>query len=184
MGTAYKALLPYQTFRTRTRELALAVGSEKLWKIFCPLIGHPELATDTRYRSNGARDANRESLVAKLQEAFLTRSYEEWEALLVASGIPVGTVNTLAEVVRHPQVKARGSMVEIDHPSVGKVPVVGVPVRLSATPGSVRTPSPTLGQHTDEVLRDLLGMGAPEIGALRLAGVIGGAPRAPGGAAT
>src|SRR6187431_358565 len=78
MGTAYKALLPYQTFRTRTRDLALAVGSEKLWKVFCPAIGCPELATDPRYSTNGARDANRASLVDKLQEVFLTKSYDEW----------------------------------------------------------------------------------------------------------
>ena len=173
MGTAYKALLPYQTFRTKTRDLALAVGSEKLWKLFCPLIGRPELASDPRYHSNGARDANRDSLIATLQAVFLTRSYEEWEALLVKGGVPVGTVNTLAEAVHHPQVKARGSLVEMDHPSVGKVPVVGVPARLSATPGSVRTPSPTLGQHTDEVLRQLLGLGAPELAALRADRVIG-----------
>ena len=127
MGTAYKALLPYQTFRTKTRDLALAVGSEKLWKTFCPVIGRPELANDPRYRSNGDRDANRDSLVATLQEVFLARSYEEWEKLLVAGGIPVGTVNTLAEAVSHPQVKARGSLVEMDHPRVGKVPVVGAP---------------------------------------------------------
>ena len=173
MGTAYKALLPYQTFRTKTRDLALAVGSEKLWKLFCPLIGRPELASDPRYHSNGARDANRDSLIATLQAVFLTRSYEEWEALLVKGGVPVGTVNTLAEAVHHPQVKARGSLVEMDHPSVGRVPVVGVPARLSATPGSVRTPSPTLGQHTDEVLRQLLGLDAPELAALRADRVIG-----------
>jgi len=173
MGTAYKALLPYQTFATKTRDLALAVGSEKLWRIFCPLIGLPGLATDPRYSSNRARDEHRASLVATLQEIFLTKSYEEWEALLVASGIPVGRVNTLAEVVKHPQVVARGSFVEMDHPKAGKVPVVGVPARLSATPGSVRTPSPTLGEHTDEVLRDLLGLGAPEIAALRAGKVVG-----------
>jgi formyl-CoA transferase/CoA:oxalate CoA-transferase len=173
MGTAYKALLPYQTFRTKTRDLALAVGSEKLWKVFCPAIGCPELADDPRYRSNGARDANRAGLVAKLQEVFLTRSYEEWEPLLVAKGIPVGKVNTLAEAVAHPQVTARGSLVEIDHPKVGKTKVVGVPARLSATPGSVRAPSPSLGEHTDEVLRDLLGLGKPEIAALRAARVLG-----------
>ena len=173
MGTAYKALLPYQTFRTRTRDLALAVGSEKLWKVFCPLIGCPELATDPRYRSNRERDANRAALVAKLQEVFLTRSFEEWEKLLVDNGIPVGKVNTLAEAVAHPQVAARGSLVEIDHPSVGRTRVVGVPARLSATPGSVRSPSPRLGEHTDEVLRELLGLTVPEIAALRAARAFG-----------
>ena len=172
MGTAYKALLPYQTFRTKTRDLALAVGSEKLWKAFCPAIGCPELTDDPRYRDNGARDANRASLVAKLQEVFLTRSYDEWEKLLAGKGIPVGKVNTLAEAVAHPQVAARGSLVEIDHPSVGKTRVVGVPARLSATPGSVRSPSPRLGEHTAEVLKDLLGLGKAEIDALRAARVI------------
>jgi crotonobetainyl-CoA:carnitine CoA-transferase CaiB-like acyl-CoA transferase len=173
MGTAYKALLPYQTFRTRTRDLALAVGSEKLWKVFCPLIGCPELASDPRYRSNRERDANRASLVAKLQEVFLTRSYEEWEKLLAGNGIPVGKVNTLAEAVAHPQVAARGSLVEIDHPSVGRTKVVGVPARLSATPGAVRSASPRLGEHTEEVMKDLLGLGAPEIAALRVAKAFG-----------
>jgi len=173
MGTAYKALLPYQTFRTKTRDLALAVGSEKLWKVFCPVIGCPELAEDPRYRTNAARSKNRDGLIAKLQEVFLTRTYEEWEALLLASGIPVGAINNLAQVVEHPQVKARRALVEMDHPRAGKVRMVGAPVRLSQTPGAVRTPAPMLGEHTEEVLGDLLGLGPEEIGALRAAGAIG-----------
>ena len=178
MGTAYKALLPYQTFHTSTRDLALAVGSEKLWKVFCPVIGRPELADDPRYVSNQDRDIHRTSLIETLQQVFLTRSYEEWEPLLVKNGIPVGAINNLAEVVRHPQVKARGSLVEMDHPSVGKVSVVGVPARLSATPGSVRTPSPTLGQHTDVVLREVLALSDAQIAALRAAGALGAATAA------
>jgi formyl-CoA transferase/CoA:oxalate CoA-transferase len=173
MGTAYKALLPYQTFRTRTRDLALAVGSEKLWRVFCPVIGAPELADDPRYRTNADRARHRDSLIARLQEIFLGRTYEEWEALLLANGIPVGAINTLAEVVEHPQAKARGALVTLDHPRAGKVRMVGVPARLSGTPGSVRTPAPTLGEHTGEVLRDLLGVGAAELASLRAAGVIG-----------
>ena len=172
MGTAYKSLLPYQTFRTSTRDLALAVGSEKLWKTFCPLIGCPELLDDPRYRNNGDRMLNRKSLISKLQQVFLTRTYEEWEELLVEKGIPVGAINNLAEVAEHPQVKARGSIVEIEHPRAGKLRAPGVPVRLSATPGSVRTPAPMLGQHTDEVLRDLLGLSEREIAALRSAGAV------------
>ncbi|HXJ82319.1 MAG TPA: CoA transferase [Candidatus Methylomirabilis sp.] len=173
LGTAYKALLPYQTFRTKTRDLALAVGSEKLWKVFCPVIGRPDLTDDPRYRTNAVRARNRDTLIPTLQEVFLTKSYEEWETLLLAAGIPMGAINSIAEVVDHPQVAARGALVEMDHPRAGKVRMVGAPVRLSATPGSVRTPSPTLGEHTDEVLRDLLGLAADEIAALRAAGVLG-----------
>ena len=173
MGTAYKALLPYQTFQTRTRDLALAVASEKLWKAFCPAIGCPELADDPRFRSNSERTRNRAALIEKLQQVFLARSYEEWEVLLTRNGIPVGAINNLAQVVDHPQVKARGSVVEIDHPRAGRMRVVGVPVRLSATPGSIRAPSPALGEHTAAVLRELLGMDPGEIDALRAAGAFG-----------
>ena len=173
MGTAYKALLPYQTFQTKTRDLALAVGSEKLWKIFCPAIGCPELAEDPRFDSNGARNRNRAALIEKLQQVFLSRSYEEWEALLSRNGIPVGAINNLAQVVEHPQVKARGSIVEIEHPRAGRMRVVGMPVRLSATPGAIRAPSPALGEHTAAVLGELLGMGSAEIEALRAAGALG-----------
>jgi formyl-CoA transferase/CoA:oxalate CoA-transferase len=173
MGTAYKALLPYQTFRTKTRDLALAVGSEKLWKIFCPVIGAPELADDPRYRRNADRSRHRDTLIPTLEAIFLTRTYEEWEKALLATGIPVGAINSIAEVVEHPQVKARGTLVEMDHPRAGKVRMVGAPVRLSETPGSVRTPAPMLGEHTEEVLKGLLGVGAEEIASLRRAGVIG-----------
>ncbi len=107
MGTAYKALLPYQTFQTRSRDLALAVGSEKLWKDFCPAIGCPELADDPRYRTNADRAKNRGTLIPKLQEVFLTRTYEEWEQILLPRGIPMGAINTISQVVEHPQVRAR-----------------------------------------------------------------------------
>jgi crotonobetainyl-CoA:carnitine CoA-transferase CaiB-like acyl-CoA transferase len=173
MGTAYKALLPYQTFRTRTRDLALAVGSEKLWKVFCPAIGRPELADDPRYRTNADRVRNRDTLIPTLREVFLTRTYEDWEPLLLARGIPVGAINSIAQVVEHPQVAARRALVDVDHPRAGKVRMVGVPVRLSETPGSVRTPAPMLGEHTDAVLRGLLGLDAEAIAALRSGGAIG-----------
>jgi crotonobetainyl-CoA:carnitine CoA-transferase CaiB-like acyl-CoA transferase len=172
MGTAYKALLPYQTFHTKTRDLALAIASDKQWKVFCPLIGCKELMNDPRYRTNNDRDANRESLISRLQEVFNTRTYEEWEKILNEGGIPVGAINNLAQAVEHPQVKARKSIVEMDHPKVGKTRVVGVAARMSATPGAVRTPSPSLGQHTEEVLRAVLGLGKEEIAALRAHGAI------------
>ena len=178
LGTAYKALLPYQTFRTKSSDLAIAVGSDKLWKGFCPAIGCPELTDDPRFRTNPDRNKNRPALIAKLQEVFLTRTYEEWETDLVKAGIPVGVVNNLAQVVDHPQVKAREALVSMDHPTAGKVRMAGPSVRLSGTPGSIRTPSPKLGQHTEEVMRDLLGMSADEIAGMRAAGVFGKAKTA------
>ena len=173
MGTAYRSLLPYQTFHTKTRDLALAVGSEKLWKIFCPAIGCPELADDPRYRTNQDRRANRASLLSRLQDVFLTRSYEEWEAILLKSGVPVGAINDVAQVVEHPQVKARGSLVDVVHPRAGTVRVVGPAARLSQTPASVRGPSPLLGEHTEAVLKDVLALDTAEIARLREAGAFG-----------
>jgi crotonobetainyl-CoA:carnitine CoA-transferase CaiB-like acyl-CoA transferase len=173
MGTAYKALLPYQTFQTKTQDLALAVGSDRLWRIFCPIIGLEAMMDDPRFATNAARVQNRVELIAKLQEVFLTRSYEAWEELLLKHGIPVGAINTIDQVVEHPQVKARGMIVESDHPVAGQVKIVGVPVKLSETPGSVREPAPLLGQHTDEILHTYLRMSEAEIAALRQAGVIG-----------
>ena len=103
-------------------------------------------------------------------------TYEEWEPLLLAQGIPMGAINTIPQVVEHPQVIARSALVEMAHPRAGKVRMVGAPVRLSETPGSVRTPAPLLGEHTDAVLRELLGLETAQIETLRAAGVIGPKP--------
>jgi CoA:oxalate CoA-transferase len=173
MGTAYKALLPYQTFQTKTKDLALAVGSDRLWRIFCPVMGLQDMMDDPRFATNAARSQNRAELIARLQGVFLNKPYEEWEALLLKHGIPVGAINTIDQVVEHPQVKARGMIAESDHPVAGKVKLVGVPVKLSETPGAVREPAPLLGQHTDEVLQRYLGIGEADVTALRQAGVIG-----------
>ena len=172
LGTAYGALLPYQTFRTRTRDIAIGIGSDKLWRTFCPLVGLAQMMDDPRYVTNARRNANRMSLVAALQEAFLTRTYEEWEAVLLPAGIPMGAINTIDQVVDHAQVRARGSLVESTHPVAGSIRMTGPPVRMSDTPGTVRTPAPLLGEHTEEILRDRLGVSTAEIARLRDAGVI------------
>jgi crotonobetainyl-CoA:carnitine CoA-transferase CaiB-like acyl-CoA transferase len=172
MGTAYKALLPYQTLRTKTRDLAIAVGSEKLWKVFCPAIGRPEMLTNPNFADNRLRVTHREELIGIVQEALLTRSYEEWEQIFLKAGIPVGAVNNIGQVVDHPQVKARGSLMEMNHPRSGPVMMAGPPVRLSRTPGSVRTPAPGLGEHTAEALHELLGIPAEEVARLAKAGVV------------
>jgi crotonobetainyl-CoA:carnitine CoA-transferase CaiB-like acyl-CoA transferase len=172
MGTAYSALLPYQTFHTLTHDFALAVGSERLWQVFCPAIGHPELTGDPRYTDNRARIKNRDTLIPRLQEIFMTRTFEAWEKILLGAGIPFGALNNIAQVTEHPQVKARGTMIDIDHPRVGKAKIVGPVAKLSETPATIRSMSPALGEHTEEVLRELLGMQPEAIAELRAAGVI------------
>lgn len=172
LGTAYGALLPYQTFHTKTRDIAIGIGSDKLWRTFCPLVGLAQMVDDPRYVTNARRNANRLSLVAALQEAFLTRTYEEWEAVLLPAGIPMGAINTIDQVVDHAQVRARGALVENTHPVAGTIQMTGPPVRMSETPGAVRSPAPLLGEHTDEVLKHHLGMTADEIASLRAAGAI------------
>lgn len=178
MGTAYKALLPYQTFRTQTRDLALAVGSEKLWKIFCPAIGRPDLTDDPRFRTNLQRAQNRATLIGILQEVFLTRSFEDWEAILLKVGVPVGAINSIEQLIDHPQVKARGTIVDMAHPRAGPVRVVGVPVRLSRTPGAIRSPSPRLGEHSAETLREVLGLSEGEVERLIRERIVQQAPSA------
>jgi len=167
LGTAYGALLPYQTFRTRTRDIAIGIGSDKLWRTFCPLLGLEALTDDPRYVTNAARNANRAP-----QEAFLTKTYEEWEAILLPAGVPMGAVNTLDAAIAHPQVAARHAIVESTHPVAGTVKMTAPPVRMSETPGSVRSPAPLLGQHTEQVLRERLALNDTEIARLRKGGVI------------
>ena len=179
MGTAYSVVVPYQTFHTKTRDLALAIAGEKLWRKFCPVMGAPELLEDPRYRNTVERSRHRDTLIPRLQEIFLTRTYEEWEALLLENDIPVGAINDISQVVEHPQVKARQSFLDVDHPSVGRVRVVRSPVRLSKTPARPPTPSPVHGQHTRDVLSEVLGMRAQEIVRLESAGVVHTAKVAP-----
>jgi crotonobetainyl-CoA:carnitine CoA-transferase CaiB-like acyl-CoA transferase len=174
MGTAYGALLPYQTFRTKTRDIAIGIGSDKLWRAFCPLLGRADLVDDPRFVTNAARNANRPALIDALHDAFLRKTYDEWAALLVPAGIPMGAINTIDRVIEHPQVTARGALVECTHPVAGTIQMTAPPVRMSETPGAVRTPAPLLGEHTREILRARLGMDDAAIAKLSAARVIGG----------
>jgi crotonobetainyl-CoA:carnitine CoA-transferase CaiB-like acyl-CoA transferase len=173
LGTAYGALLPYQTFRTKSRDIAIGIGSDKLWRTLCPLLGLEQIRDDPRFVTNAARNGNRPALIEILQEALLTRSYDEWERILQPAGIPIGAINTIDQVVAHPQVKARGALVESIHPVAGAVQSVGPPVRLTDTPGAVRAPAPLLGEHSEIILRERLGLTPTEIARLARARVIG-----------
>ena len=173
-GTAYPVVVPYQTFQTKTRDLAIAIAGQKLWKIMCPIIGAPELTDDPLYATGPLRMKNRVPLIEKLQAIFLTRSYEEWETLLLENNVPVGAINDIAQVVEHPQVKARGAIIETKHPKAGKVKQVRSPLRLPKMPPMPDTPAPLHGEHSSAILREVLNLNDAEIAALKKAGVVGG----------
>jgi crotonobetainyl-CoA:carnitine CoA-transferase CaiB-like acyl-CoA transferase len=156
LGTAFKQIVPYRTFPTSDRDIAVAVASDKLWAAFCRAIGKPELTEDPRFRSNPLRVQNRRELEPMLIELFRTRTCREWEERLESQGVPCTPVRTLDEVCADPQAVGREMFPALAHPTAGRSQVTGVPVKMSATPGRTRFASPLLGQHTRPVLRSLL----------------------------
>jgi crotonobetainyl-CoA:carnitine CoA-transferase CaiB-like acyl-CoA transferase len=131
-----------------------------------------ELADDPRFASNGKRVENRAELTRLLGEIFRKRTKKEWVELLDAAGVPNGPINDIAQVFAEPQVQARGVKIELDHPVAGPLPMVASPMRFSGTPLEFKTPPPLLGEHTDEVLQNLLAKSPAEIARLRADGTI------------
>jgi crotonobetainyl-CoA:carnitine CoA-transferase CaiB-like acyl-CoA transferase len=172
IGNLHPNIVPYQPFRTKDGAVILACGNDNLFRKFCEAAGQSALASDARFASNGKRVENRAELTRLLGEMFSHRTTAEWVDLLEKAGVPNGPINDIAQVYEEPQVKARGIRVEMDHPVAGKLPTVASPMRFSATPVEYRRAPPILGQHTDEVLRELLGKTDAQLGELRAAKVI------------
>jgi crotonobetainyl-CoA:carnitine CoA-transferase CaiB-like acyl-CoA transferase len=171
-GSAHESLVPYQAFRARDGYLIIGAGNDRLWKAFCEVIGAPEWTDDPRFDTNLKRVERREELVRLIEQRLQARGRDEWIAAFAAAGLPTGPINTVDQVFEDPQVLHRGMAQEIEHPTAGRVKLVGIPVKFTATPGEIRLPPPLLGQHTEEVLTGLLGLTAQEIAALRADGVI------------
>jgi crotonobetainyl-CoA:carnitine CoA-transferase CaiB-like acyl-CoA transferase len=167
IGNAHPNIVPYQTFRTADGDIILACGNDNLFRKFCEVGGCEHLAKDERFATNGRRVENRAVLTPLLADVFAKRTTREWVEALEAAGVPNGPINNLKQVFEEPQVVARGVKIELEHPSAGRVPLVASPMRFSATPLEYKRPPPTLGQHTDEILKDILGMDAPAIAKLR-----------------
>ena len=175
-GNAHPSIAPYETFAAKGGAwFNLAVGNDALWRAFCGAVGGPlaSLADDARFATNAARVAGRAALLAILQPLFAERTVDEWLTLCDAAGVPAGPILGVDEALAHPQVVAREMVVPLVHPGVGPIRVTGVPVRLSETPGDVRTPPPRLGEHTEAALASLLDLAPDELARLRAAGAFG-----------
>ncbi len=171
MGNAHPSIVPYQAFATSDGWLVVAVGNDAQFARLAEVLGRPDLARDPRFATNGARVGNREALVAVLAERFRAGPTERWVGALGAADVPAGPINDLAQVFDDPQVRQRGLRTEVARADGERVPVVTSPIRLSRTPVRHRPP-PRLGEHTREVLAEVLGMGDEEIEGLRRAEVI------------
>jgi formyl-CoA transferase len=155
-GNAHANIVPYQVFRARDRFLAVGIGNDGQWRKFCEIAGEPGLSSDVRFASNPDRVRNRLVLIPLLEEVFLHRDADSWIGSLWREGIPAGPINTVDRVFADPQTVARGMVVEMDHPTAGKVRLIGSPLKLSGTPVEYRLAPPLLGEHTAGVLRELL----------------------------
>lgn len=166
MGSAHRLSAPYQVFKAADGHFALGAANQANWHKLCDAIGRADLLEDPRFGTNSDRTANQAELARILETVFAGKPVDHWMAALGESGVPVGPVYNLNQVYNDPQVIARDMSVEIEHPAAGSTRVIGVPVKLSATPGRIRRPAPMLGEHTDQILAEI-GLSADAIRDLR-----------------
>ena len=170
-GNAHPNLVPYQLFRTRDGSVIAGAGNDRQFTNLCDVLGVPELAADARFRTNPDRVMNRTELIPALQAAFETRDSEEWVQRLLGAGVMAAPILGVDQVFSHQQALHRDMRMSLEHPSIGKLEVPGIPYKLNATPASGRSAPPLLGEHTDDVLREL-GLSAEQIDALRKSNAI------------
>ena len=171
-GNAHPTVAPYETFRAKDGDVILAAGNDDLWRKFCKVAGLDAHVADPRFATNRERVRNYATLRPIVADVFLTRTRDEWLTLLNDAGIPAGPVRDLHEVLTDEQLLSRDMVHLLQHSTAGPVQVLGVPVKLSDTAGSVRTAPPALGEHTERVLTQDLGLSGARVAELRAAGVL------------
>ena len=166
-GNAHPNIVPYQAFRAADQWIVVAVGNDDQYRRFCELAGRPDLHRDERFARNSNRVRNRETLVPMIADLVAQHPATWWLEALERAGVPCGPINDLRQVFDNEQVRARGLRIDIEREDAGPVPLVGSPLKMSATPPSYRLPPPRLGEHTAQVLRELLGYDDAAIAAVR-----------------
>ncbi|MDP2777296.1 MAG: CaiB/BaiF CoA-transferase family protein, partial [Anaerolineales bacterium] len=164
-GNAHANIVPYQSFRARDGWFVIAVGNDKQFEALCEVIGKLELVNDVRFAANSVRVENRDVLIELLKPIFETKTVNEW-LVMMENKFPCGPINNLEQVFSMPHVKEREMLVKMNHPTIGELPLVGSPLKMSATPVEYRLPPPLMGEHTEQVLREL-GYGDEEIESFR-----------------
>jgi crotonobetainyl-CoA:carnitine CoA-transferase CaiB-like acyl-CoA transferase len=171
-GNGHPNIVPYTAYPTRDDMIAVAVGNDAQFAKFSAVLGNPGWATEPRFAKNPDRVVNRDALDALIKKELQRDGAENWITKLTAAGIPCGRINTVAQALAAPHAIARGMVTSVEHPVAGNVKMLGIPFRFSDTPASIRRPPPTLGQHTEAVLRDELGCSDARIAELRKEKVI------------
>lgn len=172
LGSAHRMIAPYQAFATQDGYINIGAANQNNWERMCRAVGRDDLLDDARFASNPERMVNIQSLTPIMEETFRTQTTAHWVEILERAGVPCGPIYNIEQVYADPHVRSRDMAVELQHPKAGGIRNIGVAVKLSDTPGSVRTPAPLLGQHTDEVLTEF-GYSDAEIAALRQSGALG-----------
>jgi len=172
LGNAHPNIVPYEAFPTADGYIILAVGNDSQFRSFCHVAGIGHLPDDARYATNRSRVANRETLVPQIRQAMVMKTTDDWIAILETANVPCGPINTLDRVFDNPQVKHRDTVRYLDHPTAGKVPTVANPIKFSKTPIAGETAPPMLGQHSDEILRNVADLSDEQVARLREAGII------------
>ena len=172
LGSAHRMIAPYQAFATQDGYINIGAANQNNWERMCRAIGREDLLDDERFASNPERMVSIEALTPIMEETFRTKTTSHWVEILETAGVPCGPIYNIEQVYADPHVQSREMSVALEHPKAGGIRNIGVPVKLSDTPGSVRTPAPLLGEHSDEVLSQY-GYGQAEVAAFRDAGVLG-----------
>ena len=154
LGSAHLLTAPYQAFEASDGYINIGGANQANWERIADALGHPEWRSDPRFADNTARMRHRDALADTMNAVLRTRTRAQWMAVFDAAGVPSGPVHSIGEALEHPQTRARGMVVELDHPDAGPTRAIGCPVHLSRTPAAVTRPAPTLGEHTREVLRE------------------------------